>query len=315
MRIQSTHTEVNEGLDGVLNVNKPTGWTSHDVVLKIRHIIRESKVGHTGTLDPLATGVLLVCIGKATKIAQYLTREEKEYVASLTLGITTDTLDADGTVLKERTVDVTGSDFEDVLSSFQGEIEQTPPMYSAVKHAGRRLYELARSGERVDRAPRKVHIFGIDLLDHSNHEVTLRIRCSKGTYIRSLASDIGEKLGCGAHIRALQRTVVGRFRIEDSLTMEDIGRLSGRGDLCEHVLSINEALASLPEVRVGEEEGRRIGNGVSVAWNDDSQEHPWNPEQKTIRIVGSDNTLLGLGTITYSKSQETYDLKPIRVLV
>lgn len=296
-------------------MNKPAGWTSHDVVLKIRRITGQSKVGHTGTLDPLATGVLLVCLGKATKIAQYLTHEEKEYVATLTLGVTTDTFDADGTVLKTRKVDVDLQGVKNALVSFQGELEQIPPMFSAVKHAGKKLYELARSGKTVDRAPRRVHIFDLELIAYDNHDVTLRVRCSKGTYIRSLAADIGEKLGCGAHIIALQRTKVGRFGLDTALTIEDVERLAVTGLLQKQMLSIYDALNSFPEIRVGVEEKKRIATGASVVCKDVFNVRKCEEGHQTIRIVGSDNTFLGMGIIEYSESRGQCDLRPIRVLI
>ena len=301
-------------MDGVLNTEKPAGWTSHDVVMKIRRITGEAKVGHTGTLDPLATGVLLLCLGKATKIAQYLTHENKEYVATLKLGVTTDTLDADGVILTQRTVNVTRHDVQNILPSFQGEIEQTPPMFSAIKHEGKRLYQLARCGKTVDRATRRVHIFCIELLEYDNGDVKIRVECSKGTYIRSLAYDIGEKLGCGAHVVALQRTRVGRFQRADSLSMETIEHLMARGLLQKHVMSINDALDSLPVIKVDAEGRRRFEKGASVIWKNAAPVQPWDTKRKTIRIVDSENTFVGLGTIECSTSQKEYNLIPIRVL-
>ena len=307
--------EVNRGLDGVLNVNKPSGWTSHDVVLKIRHATGESKAGHTGTLDPLATGVLLVCLGRATKIAQFLIHEEKEYVATLKLGITTDTFDADGTVLDTKEVKVTPRKVKHVLSAFRGEIEQIPPMFSAVKQGGERLYRLARRGQTIDRASRKVFISGLDLMEATQDEVRIRVRCSKGTYIRALASDIGAKLGCGAHVAALQRTRVGRFRLEKSLPPEKVALFARTGALQKHILSISDVLSTFPEVRVNAEDKRRLANGASVVWQGGVDVPVRSNRGKTIRIMDSDNAFVGLGTVEWSKSETKYDLKPLRIFV
>ena len=307
--------EVHERFTGVLNINKPTGWTSHDVVLKIRQCIGEPKVGHAGTLDPLATGVLLLCIGKATKITQYLMPAEKEYVATLRLGVTTDTYDADGKVLERKIVKVSVDEVKDVLLSFTGEIEQIPPMYSAVKYGGKRLYEFARNGETVNRPSRRVTIFGIECLELRGNDLTLRIRCSKGTYIRSLAADIGGQLGCGAHIAALQRTRVGPFALDECISLEDVEYAMAHGFLQTHVVSMSNALNYLPKITVGGEERRRIEHGDSVLWEEGGLPNTWDNEHRTVRIVGCDNTLVGLGTIEASGTTSQWDVRPIRVLV
>ncbi|MFQ6091876.1 MAG: tRNA pseudouridine(55) synthase TruB [bacterium] len=302
-------------MDGVLNINKPTGLTSHEVVTTVRRMVGGSKVGHTGTLDPLATGVLLLCVGKATRIAPYLTNEEKEYVATIRLGVTTDTFDADGEVLEQREVTVSVEDVRQALRSFVGKIEQIPPMFSAVRHSGKRLYQLARAGETVEREARQVHISGIDLIDFQDNDLTVRVHCSRGTYVRSLAVDIGENLGCGAHIVALQRTRVGRFRLEQSLALEQVERLAAETVLSRHMVSMNEALVHLAEVRVGGRARRRIEHGAPVAWKDVATPVRWTSGQKTVRILGSDDTLLALGTIELVGCESSPDLRPIRVLV
>lgn len=204
----------------ILNINKPEGWTSFDVVKKIRNIVRVKKVGHAGTLDPFATGVLLVCVGRATKRVPELMHLEKEYVARLKFGMVTDTFDRTGTV--QETHDVPNFSVErlvDTCQDFCGEIWQLPPMYSAVKVNGQRLYQLARKGLTVEREPRKITVHNIDVVEFDLPSATLRIRCSKGTYIRSLAHDIGRQLGCGALLDALTRTRIGEYRIEEALTV------------------------------------------------------------------------------------------------
>ena len=234
-------------MDGVLNIRKPGGPTSHDVVDEVRRIFEQKKVGHAGTLDPMATGVLVVCLGRATRIVEYLMGAPKEYRARMALGISTDTQDATGAVTGERDASpVTREAFEEAAAAFVGEIEQVPPMISALKHGGRPLYKLARDGITVERAPRTVTIHSIEVIGFQPGvggqepgaegaspslllEAEIRVRCSSGTYIRTLCADIGEKLGCGAHMTALERTSVGRFRIEDSVTLEELCRASSEG--------------------------------------------------------------------------------------
>ncbi|MFQ5636644.1 MAG: tRNA pseudouridine(55) synthase TruB [bacterium] len=206
----------------ILNINKPVDWTSFDVVKKIRSHIKVKKVGHAGSLDPFATGVLLICTGKATKRVESLMHLEKEYLACMELGKTTDTYDRTGVMLTEPgTKHITFSDIVTVCQFFTGEIFQTPPMYSALKKNGRRLYELARRGEVVERTPRKVHIYRIELLDFQNPFLNVKVICSRGTYIRSLAFDIGEKLGCGAYLKDLTRTRIGQYTIDDAWSVSD----------------------------------------------------------------------------------------------
>jgi tRNA pseudouridine55 synthase len=201
----------------VLNVNKPAGWTSFDAVKRIRGITKVRKVGHAGTLDPFATGVLLVCTGKATKQVSELMGLTKEYVAEIELGKTTDTFDGTGTFLSEsEPKGVTQTQIESICRTFQGEQLQTPPMFSAVKVNGQRLYKLAREGRTAERQPRKILVHEIQLLSYHNPLFSVRVTCSKGTYLRALAHDMGEELGCGAYLRNLVRTRIGDYRVEDA---------------------------------------------------------------------------------------------------
>lgn len=205
----------------ILNIDKPRDWTSFDVVKKIRGYIKPAKVGHAGTLDPFATGVLLVCTGKGTKKVQELMNLDKEYLATVEFGKTTDTFDVTGIVLKERDCsNVTRDKIQKVCLRFQGEIEQIPPMYSALKVDGERLYKKARRGETVKREPRKVHIYKIEVTDFRNPFLELKVVCSKGTYIRALANDMGELLGCGAFLKELTRTRIGPYKIEDAYSIQ-----------------------------------------------------------------------------------------------
>ena len=209
-------------MDGIINVLKPTGMTSFDVVGYLRSVLRMKKIGHTGTLDPAAAGVLPVCTGKATKAIEFLMNKDKVYRAELTLGIETDTQDGTGRVIRKKEVSVSESRIEDALKSFVGSYNQIPPMYSALKVDGKKLYELARSGIEVERNAREVKVYFVNILDVKSNRVIFDVGCSKGTYIRTLCSDIGEKLGCGGHMSFLVRTKSGVFNISDSLTLEEI---------------------------------------------------------------------------------------------
>ncbi|MEA4813715.1 MAG: tRNA pseudouridine(55) synthase TruB [Oscillospiraceae bacterium] len=210
---------------GILIIDKPSGWTSMDVCAKIRGILHEKRVGHGGTLDPMATGVLPVFVGKATKAVEFADKSDKEYVAGMRLGIITNTQDVTGDVLETRTVSASDADVENTARSFIGDIEQIPPMYSAIKINGKKLCDLARKGKEVERPPRRVTISEIEILAHpSEDEYVLRVVCSKGTYIRTLCSDIGARLGCGAAMSSLRRTRAGSFSESESVTLDEVHR-------------------------------------------------------------------------------------------
>jgi tRNA pseudouridine55 synthase len=249
-------------MDGIVNINKPHGMTSHDVVLRVRRILGEKRIGHTGTLDPLATGVLVLCIGKATRIAQYLEAGEKEYRAVMRLGITTDTLDADGRVLETKTYSPPDrGELVRTIQRFTGAILQSPPAFSAVKIGGTPSYRLARQGMAKPNKPRQVMIHGIDLTTYDDPLVGLTVRCSKGVYIRSLCADIGDALGAGAHLTSLQRTRSGRFSLVEAMTLEKLQGLASAGNAGRVVLPIDQALADFPAVSLTEAETVRIAHG------------------------------------------------------
>ena len=209
--------------NGILIIDKPAGWTSMDVCAKIRGILREKRVGHAGTLDPMATGVLPVFVGSATRAVSFAEDGKKEYIAGLRLGITTDTQDTSGTTLTTAAVSVSRADVEAVLPQFTGEIQQIPPMYSAIKINGQKLYDLARKGKEVERKPRSITIYELELLEQTDeHSYLLRCVCSKGTYIRTLCHDIGQVLGCGAAMYSLRRTMAAGFTVDRAITMEDV---------------------------------------------------------------------------------------------
>ena len=253
-------------VDGVLLLDKPIGLTSNDALQKVRRLFSAAKGGHTGTLDPLASGLLPLCFGEATKFSADLLDADKTYEAELKLGVTTDSGDAEGEIMATAAVDVEKSDIFRVLPKFMGDIRQIPPMHSALKRNGRPLYELARKGIEVEREPRAVTIHAIDILSLAGDTLSLRVACSKGTYIRVLAADIGKALGCGAHLTGLRRTVVGDLGLAGSVTLAELEALDEAGR-SEHLKPVDALLHSLPLVTVAGEAAERFrhGNPVDLA--------------------------------------------------
>ena len=259
MQVKKTWQQV----DGVLLLDKPLGLTSNDALQKVRRLFSAAKGGHTGTLDPLATGLLPLCFGEATKFSADLLDADKTYEAVVRLGVTTDSGDADGAVIATATVDVSESDVFGVLPAFTGDILQVPPMHSALKRNGRPLYELARQGIEVEREARAVTIHALDVLDFSGATLTLRVACSKGTYIRVLAADIGQALGCGAHLAALRRTAVGDLDLAHVVTLADLEALDEAGR-AECLQPVDALLQSLPVVVVEGEGAARFRHGNPI---------------------------------------------------
>jgi len=251
-------------MDGILVINKPLGWTSHDVVGRIRGLTLQKRVGHAGTLDPMATGVLLVCLGRATRVSEYLMASDKLYRAVMRLGVETDTYDADGQVVATRPVNVSESDLRGALTGCVGVIEQVPPMYSALKLQGKPLYKLARKGVEVEREPRRVTIHSITLRAWESPDATLDVRCAPGTYIRSLAHDIGATLGCGAHLTTLTRLASGSFTIQDAVKLEDLTDLTNLSGLLR---PMDAALQDLPAITIDADNARRVLMGQTIAPN------------------------------------------------
>jgi tRNA pseudouridine55 synthase len=240
----------------IVNLNKDKGITSQDAVIKVRKAFKVKKAGHTGTLDPLATGVMLVCLNEATKIASLIEALEKEYIATAKLGESTDTLDSEGKIIRKTgDFNISVDDLERILPLFIGEIEQVPPMYSALKVSGEPLYKLARKGIEVERKARKILVSAIEVLGFASPFFTLKVVCSKGTYIRSICSDIGDVLGAGAHMTELTRTRVGNFRIEDSAVLGELPQKASA------LHSIDSVLQHLPELKISGEELRKAMNG------------------------------------------------------
>ncbi|MBR2453270.1 MAG: tRNA pseudouridine(55) synthase TruB [Clostridia bacterium] len=253
-------------MDGIVNVNKPLGITSHDVVYRLRRILGIKKIGHTGTLDPDASGVLPMCVGKGTKLAEYLTAKDKQYFATMKLGSFTDTQDASGKIIESFEVSVTKEEIRDAVKGFVGDIMQIPPMYSAIKVDGKKLYELAREGKTVEREPRQVTIENIEIknIDMETNTVEMLVDCSKGTYIRTLCNDIGAALGCGGHMASLKRTKSGRFDIKDSFTLEEIEKMAGENDF-SFMVSVGEALSEYEKIVLADRNAQRVRNGIKIS--------------------------------------------------
>lgn len=248
-------------INGIMNIYKEAGYTSHDVVAKLRGIVGQKKIGHTGTLDPDAVGVLPVCFGSATKLCDMMTDKSKEYEALMRLGVTTDTQDMSGTILTESAVHVNGSEVRDAVMGFVGGYEQIPPMYSALKVNGKKLYELAREGREIERQPRHVDITFIRITGMDLPEVRFEVGCSKGTYIRTLCADIGDKLGCGAVMADLKRTRVGNFRIEDSIRLSKVEELMWQGTYEDYIIHPDSMFMEYEGAAVKPEAERALLNG------------------------------------------------------
>ena len=276
------------GLHGILIIDKEAGWTSHDVVARVRRITGERKVGHTGTLDPAATGVLPVCIGAATKVIEYLQGAGKTYYAEVVLGITTDTDDQEGQIIAEEGVPpLSNDDLERALEQFRGPIEQIPPMYAAIKQGGRKLYEIARAGETVERPPRRVTIDTLTLLGWEPPVARLLIDCSKGTYIRAIARDLGAALGCGAHLSRLARLRTGPFFLDQALTLNELATEFAETSWPELALHPDAALLHWPVVVLDEA-------GV-VAWRQGKDLPGTGTAGEFCRAYSLDGDWLGLG--------------------
>ena len=248
-------------MNGVLNIYKEAGFTSHDVVAKLRGILKQKKIGHTGTLDPDAEGVLPVCLGNATKLCGLLSDKEKTYEAVLLLGQTTDTQDVSGTVLGTAPVTAGEEEIREAVLGFLGDYDQVPPMYSALKVGGKKLYELAREGKEVERKARRVRILALEIHGIRLPEVSFSVTCSSGTYIRTLCQDIGERLGCGGCMKSLLRTRVDRFRVEDSLRLSEIEELAREGRIEEALIPVDEMFPAYPKLCMKEAADRLVYNG------------------------------------------------------
>jgi len=295
-------------MKGVLLVDKPAGMTSHDVVDRVRKAAGIRRVGHTGTLDPSATGLLLICVGAATRLSEYLTGLDKVYEGYMRLGVVTDSYDMDGEVLEENTVpELTESALQDAMEEFAGQILQTPPMVSAVKVGGQRLYKLARKGETVERKPRQVTVKEFKLIEYTPPLVKFRVRCSSGTYVRALCHEVGRLLGCGATLDSLRRTAVGRHTVDDAVAADD---LKTPEDVYEHLIRMGDAL-DLPSVTVRRGGERTLASGGSIRRQALKGECP--DTESWIQIKSERGELLALAQI--KRGPVDFQLQPKRVFV
>ena len=292
---------VKRNVSGVLLLDKPLGYSSNQALQKVKWLFQAAKAGHTGTLDPLATGLLPICLGEATKFAQYLTDADKTYVATIKLGVTTTTGDAEGEVLESRSVDVTQQQFENACQQFLGEISQVPPMYSALKHEGKALYEYAREGVEIERKPRLVTIRDILIQRFDSDVVDIEVTCSKGTYIRTLAEDIGQLLGCGAHLIALRRTATAAYRIQQAYTLDQIEAMSLQ-QRDQYLMPVDSAINDLPKVTLSEEQAYYLLQGQAI----------WKAGMVPVgglRLYDQDDHFIGLGYL-----QDDGKIAPKRLL-
>ena len=276
-------------MNGILLVDKPTGWTSSDVVAKLRGLLHERRIGHSGTLDPMATGLLVVFVGRATRAVEFAESQEKRYLASLRLGLATDTQDITGNRISGEPREISEAELERTLALFRGDIQQIPPMYSAIKVGGKKLYEIARRGGEVERKPRPVHIRELRLLGREGEDWLLDVTCSKGTYIRTLCHDIGQSLGCGGCMSALRRVRAGEFSIENACTLDQVREAADRGEAEKLLLPVDSLFRQDPALSLNARDEKWIRSGVvfSVAVQDGQY-----------RAYGSDGAFLAFVRVT-----------------
>lgn len=293
--------ENKNSVSGVIVIDKPIGMTSHDVVQVVRKGTNIRRAGHTGTLDPRASGVLVILVGPSVRLSEYVSASDKRYQAVIQLGTTTDTYDADGRVLSTTSVDISEKQFDDVLQSFVGEIEQVPPPYSSVKVKGRHSYDMARNGEEVDLDPRTINVYNLELLEWAPPEAVIDVFCSSGTYVRSLAHDLGEKLGCGAHLIGLRRTRSGRFNLRDAVPLRKLKEAFDDNSWDKYLIPAAEALSDWPAIELSPEQldivrhGRRIPAEAGVG--------------TMARAISENGELIGL----LEFDQETMEWQPKKV--
>ncbi len=295
--------------NGLINIYKEPGFTSNDVVAKLRGILRQKKIGHTGTLDPDAVGVLVVCLGTGTKLVEMLTDHDKEYIAVCKLGVTTDTQDMSGNILEQCDVNVTRQELHEAVQAFVGDYDQIPPMYSAIKKNGKKLYELAREGIEVERKPRKIHIDAITVLDdsllESEHLFTMEVKCSKGTYIRTLCNDIGMRLGCGGAMQHLTRTRVGAFGLDSAVTLSMVEKMRDDETLSDIIQSPEYIFRDLDRIHVKDSSRVLLENGNSFRKDAILNEDPDGVNDKEyakemfkdgnmVRVYAEDETFFGI---------------------
>ena len=298
-------------INGIINIYKEAGFTSHDVVAKLRGIVKQKKIGHTGTLDPDAVGVLPVCFGNATKLCDMLTDKSKEYRACMLLGETSDTQDASGTILNRTQVNVNEEEVRDAVMSLVGEYDQIPPMYSALKVNGKKLYELARQGVEIERKPRRVEIHHIKIEEINLPRVTFSVGCSKGTYIRTLCADIGDRLGCGALMETLQRTRVGNFHIEQALKLSQIEELVRENRLEEYVIAPDAVFEEYESLTVMPEFDKVLLNGNKLYFKQVRAVRKRFEDGERTRVYASNGTFTGV----YTYCEQEHCFKPYKMFL
>ena len=300
-------------MEGILIIDKPTEWTSHDVVGKLRRLLKTKRIGHTGTLDPFATGVLVMLVGQATRLAQFLDKDTKEYEATIQFGFETETgdltggmRDEGGGMNDEEVAEILNkTTWDELLTSFRGELEQVPPMYSAKKVEGKKLYELARKGVEIERKPVSITIYHLELLDeipNPKSQIQIRVACSAGTYIRTLAEDIGRKIGVPCHLSALRRTKAGKFDLAKAVTIQELEEIIEAEKLGDYLVSMNEAVSHLTEVKLSAEEVKKTQNGLKV------NRHL---ETEVVRLVDESENLIAIGF--YNSEQKSIQPKVVFV--
>ena len=278
-------------IDGVFLLDKLQGMSSNDIMQKVKRLFQANKAGHSGALDPLATGMLPICLGEATKFSQFLLDADKRYVVTAKLGERTDTSDAEGQVVETRPVNVETSQILTALEQFRGDILQVPTMFSALKHNGKPLYEYARAGITVEREARPITIFELNFIEYQAPFLTLEVHCSKGTYIRTLVDDLGEVLGCGAHVTVLRRTAVADYPAEKMMTWDALQALAEQGDLDQHLLPIDTAVSKLPALKLNAEQSKGIGFGQRVKFANEAK------LRGQVRLFSDKNIFLGVALI------------------
>ena len=302
-------------LNGVINVYKEKGYTSHDVVAIVRKTLNIKKVGHTGTLDPDAEGVLPVCIGQATKLADYIMAERKSYTAEITFGAETTTQDASGDIIKEYEYTFDENRLREVIDTFKGEQTQVPPMYSAIKINGKKLYEIAREGKEIERKARKITVYDIRIAEiNPPNKAIIEIDCSKGTYIRSLCSDIGNKLGWGAFMSSLTRTASGKFKLNEAVKLDELKNAAERGEAEKFIIPPDDVLSGYKRVTVSEKADKYLYNGGKIYGG--YLKYYKKPSDNEI-VLGYDATgrLVGIYLYKFDEEKKNYFIKPVRLML